>query len=54
VIAQFADGKPPARPGVKAVPPIYVGVWGGLLEGGQPRIDRNPATDGVTGELAFP
>ncbi len=51
VIAQFAVGDPP---GWRAVPPIIVGLWGGLLEGGSVRIERDARTYRATCELMYP
>jgi hypothetical protein len=51
VIAQFATGDPP---GWRSSPPILIGVWGGLLEGGRLGIDRDPQTARATGELLYP
>lgn len=53
-VVQFADGNPPIRPGARGLPPIIVGLWGGLLEGGRMGIERNPLAGGVRGEIAFP
>jgi hypothetical protein len=53
VIAQFADSDPPSDPRKKAPPPVIIGLWGGLLEGGTLSIARSP-TGQVTGELTFP
>jgi hypothetical protein len=52
VIAAFAAGNPQTTG--KGLPPVIVGLWGGVLEGGRLRIDRNPASGQVTGELDFP
>ena len=54
VIAAFATGDPPARRPSKAPSPVYIGLWGGLLEGSRLTIGRDPATGQVTGELEFP
>lgn len=54
VIAAFALGNPPAFAGRPGLPPIVVGLWGGVLEGGRLAIDRDPASGQVTGELEFP
>ncbi len=51
VIAAFAAGNPPVLG--RALPPIIIGLWGGLLEGGKIAIERT-ATGQLTGELAFP
>lgn len=51
VIAQFAIGDPP---GWRSAPPILVGTWGGLLEGGSVRIGRDARTNRATGELVYP
>ena len=51
VVAQFAIGDPP---GWRSTPPVVVGLWGGLLEGGRIGIGRDPQTGRATGELAFP
>lgn len=51
VIAQFANGDPP---GWRSTPPVVIGLWGGLLEGGRIGIDRDPHTGRATGELVFP
>lgn len=53
VIAQFADNDPPSDPRKKAPPPVIIGLWGGLLEGGTLSIGRS-LTGQVTGELTFP
>ena len=53
VIAAFASGDPPAPPGRKALPPVIVGLWGGILEDGRIGITRNP-TRGVSGEIQYP
>lgn len=53
LIAQFADSDPPARRG-QALPLIIVGLWGGILEGSQLAITRDPTTGQVAGELAVP
>ncbi|QDU24266.1 hypothetical protein [Urbifossiella limnaea] len=54
VVAQFATGNPPAPPGRHSLPPVIVGLWGGLLEGGTLAVGRDPASGHVTGGLAFP
>ncbi|MDB5307029.1 MAG: hypothetical protein JWO38_1231 [Gemmataceae bacterium] len=54
VIAAFATGNPPQPPNSKGLPPIIVGLWGGLLEGSRLAIGRDPTTGQVTGELEFP
>jgi hypothetical protein len=54
VIAAFATGNPPAYATRKSVPPVIVGLWGGLLEGGTIAVGRDPASGHVTGALAFP
>jgi hypothetical protein len=54
VIAAFAFGNPPTFAGRPALPPVYVGLWGGLLEGSRLTIGRDPAAGQVTGELEFP
>ena len=53
VIAAFATGNPPSATLTKALPPVAIGLWGGLLDGGRLAIDRNPATGQVAGELGF-
>lgn len=53
VIAAFADSDPPAS-NLQKLPPVVVGLWGGLLEGGRLHLDRDPATGRVVGELAYP
>jgi hypothetical protein len=53
VIAAFAGGDPPASPGRKALPPVIVGLWGGVLEASRIAVERDPAA-GVTGELHYP
>jgi hypothetical protein len=53
VIAQFAAGNPSATPSRRALPPIVVGLWGGLLEGGKIAIERTP-TGQVSGTVEFP
>jgi hypothetical protein len=53
VIAQFATGNPTAGPG-RFLPPVVIGLWGGVLEGGRLHVDRDSATGRLTGELAFP
>ncbi|MCI0705657.1 MAG: hypothetical protein L0241_31745 [Planctomycetia bacterium] len=54
VICQFADGNPPSYAGRKSLPPIIIGLWGGLLEGGKIGVERDPSSGRVNGELAFP
>lgn len=54
VIAAFASGNPPRPPGQQSLPPVVVGLWGGLLEGGRVGVDRDPATGRVAGDVAFP
>jgi len=54
VVAAFAAGNPPAYRTSKAPPPVIVGLWGGLLEGGRLAVGRDPAGGQVTGELEFP
>jgi hypothetical protein len=54
VIAAFAAGNPRVRPGQQSLPPVYIGLWGGLLEGGRLAIGRDPVGGQVTGELEFP
>jgi hypothetical protein len=51
VIAQFATGDPA---GWRSIPPIFVGLWGGLLEGGRLGINRIAATNQLAGELIYP
>jgi hypothetical protein len=51
VVAAFADGNPPAAG--RGLPPVVVGLWGGLLEGGAVAVDRTPGGR-VAGELRFP
>jgi hypothetical protein len=53
VIAAFADTDPPAAPTRQAPPPIVIGLWGGLLEGGRIGIGRMPNGQ-VSGEIEFP
>jgi hypothetical protein len=54
VIAAFASSNPPAPPTRQALPPIVIGLWGGLLEGGRIGVARDPATGRVAGDIAFP
>ncbi len=51
VIAQFAIGDPP---GWRSLPPVLVGLWGGLLEDGRLGIARSAGPPRVTGELIYP
>lgn len=51
VVAKFAVGDPP---GWRSLPPVLLGLWGGLLEGGRIGIDRDPHTSRATGELVLP
>ncbi len=51
VIAAFATGNPPQQS--RALPPIIIGLWGGLLEGGKIAVSRT-ATGQVEGALEFP
>ncbi|MBA4065174.1 MAG: hypothetical protein C0501_15955 [Isosphaera sp.] len=51
VVAAFADSNPPAAG--RGLPPVVVGLWGGLLEGGAVAVDRTPGGR-VAGELRFP
>ena len=51
VIAAFAAGSVSATR--KSLPPIIIGLWGGLLEGGQVGVTRDSHTGRVTGGLAF-
>jgi hypothetical protein len=51
VIAQFATGNPT---GWRSIPPIFIGLWGGLLEGGRLGIDRVSSTNRLAGELVYP
>lgn len=53
VTAAFAAGDPPAPPGRKALPPVIIGLWGGILEDGRIGIARDPAR-GVSGEIQYP
>jgi hypothetical protein len=53
VMAAFAAGDPPAPPGRKALPPVIVGLWGGVLEDGRIAVSRTPAGT-VSGELQYP
>ncbi len=52
VIAAFAHTDPPAPLTRRAPPPIIIGLWGGVLEGGRIAVERTPAGR-VSGELAF-
>lgn len=52
VIAQFADGDPPTRRG-QSLPLFFIGLWGGLLEGGRIAIGRT-AGGPLVGEVEFP
>ncbi len=54
VVAAFAAGDPPGYGSRKALPPVIVGLWGGLLEGGRVAVDRDPVGGYVTGALEFP
>jgi hypothetical protein len=54
VIAAFATGNPPSAQTQQSLPPIIIGLWGGLLEGGKVGIERDPSSGRVNGELAFP
>lgn len=54
VIAAFTTGNPPGAAGRKGLPPIVVGLWGGLLEGSRLAIRRDPTTGRVAGDLEFP
>jgi hypothetical protein len=51
VIAALATGNPP--PQGQALPPIVIGLWGGLLEGGKVAVGRT-AAGSVAGELDLP
>jgi hypothetical protein len=51
VIAQFATGNPT---GWRSTPPVIIGLWGGLLEGGRIGIDRDPQTSRTVGEWIYP
>jgi hypothetical protein len=53
VIAAFADTDPPAPRTRLTPPPIIIGLWGGLLEGGRIALDRT-VTGQVSGELLLP
>ncbi|HSQ57324.1 MAG TPA: hypothetical protein VLM40_16500 [Gemmata sp.] len=53
VIAAFADTDPPAPAARLALPPIIIGLWGGLLEGGKLAVSRTAAGQ-VAGELDLP
>lgn len=53
VIAQFATGNPRPRPNAKGLPPVIIGLWGGLLEGGRVAVGQG-VNGQVTGELEFP
>lgn len=53
VIAAFATGNPRPQSARQSLPPIVIGLWGGLLEGGSIGISRDPATGRARGELAF-
>src|SRR5262249_44715826 len=52
VVAQFATGNPPSAPGQRSLPPIVIGLWGGVLEGGRIVIGRT-ANGQVSGEIEF-
>ena len=54
VIAAFTAGNPPVAPGVKGLPEVIIGLWGGLLEGGKIGIERDTATGRVIGEITYP
>jgi hypothetical protein len=54
IVAAFAVGNPPAYASRKSLPPVIVGLWGGLLEGGKIAVGRDPASGHVTGSLEFP
>lgn len=51
VIAAFASGNPT---GARSVPPLVIGLWGGLLEGAAVRVTRDPASGSVFGALELP
>jgi hypothetical protein len=53
VSAAFASSDPPAPLGRKALPPVIVGLWGGILEDGRIGVARDPAR-GVSGEIQYP
>ena len=54
VVAAFASGDPPAPSTRKALSPIIIGLWGGVLEGGRIAVGRDPLSGHVTGSLEFP
>lgn len=54
VVAAFAAGNPPAHRTRKALPPVIVGLWGGLLEGSRIAVGRDPTSGHLTGSLEFP
>lgn len=53
VIAAFAAGDPPAPQGRRALPPVIIGLWGGILDRGKVTVAPTP-TSGVAGELHYP
>ena len=53
IIAQFAEGNPPAPPGSKRPPYIVLGLWGGVLEDTNLRIQTDPGTGQVAGTLEW-
>lgn len=53
VVAQFAEGDPPAYLTSNRPPRFVLGLWGGVLEGSSLRIDPDPATGSVAGWLEF-